>query len=71
MHACFSLPTYPNTSIHTDPFFSVRMFWDALRDTFNKAIVCGWLMVLLDESMVRWIGRGMPGLMVVQRKPTP
>eukprot|EP00965_Chrysotila_dentata_P061463 2035630-Pleurochrysis_carterae.AAC.1 len=50
VHACFALPTYPNSSIHTDPFFPVRMFWDALRDAFNNAIVCGWLMVL-DESM--------------------
>ena len=27
--------------------------------------------MLLDESMVRWEGAGMPGLMVVLRKPTP
>eukprot|EP00965_Chrysotila_dentata_P083108 2741431-Pleurochrysis_carterae.AAC.3 len=34
----------------------------------KRAIVCSWLMVL-DESMVRWMGRDMPGLLVVQRKP--
>eukprot|EP00965_Chrysotila_dentata_P017713 588951-Pleurochrysis_carterae.AAC.1 len=28
-------------------------------------------MLVLDESMVRWEGQGMPGLMVVARKPTP
>lgn len=27
--------------------------------------------MVLDESMVRWMGRGMSGLMVILRKPTP
>eukprot|EP00965_Chrysotila_dentata_P197824 6178418-Pleurochrysis_carterae.AAC.3 len=27
--------------------------------------------MVLDESMVRWMGTGMPGLMVILRKPTP
>lgn len=45
-------------------------WWDALRDAFHSAVTCSWLMVL-DESMVRWMGRGMPGLMVILRKPTP
>eukprot|EP00965_Chrysotila_dentata_P025079 831519-Pleurochrysis_carterae.AAC.1 len=70
MHACFTLPTYHNTTLSSDPFHPVRLFWDSLRDAFCGAITCSWLLVL-DESMVRWMGRGMPGLMVVQRKPTP
>eukprot|EP00965_Chrysotila_dentata_P252131 6210505-Pleurochrysis_carterae.AAC.3 len=53
-----------------DPFKPVRRFWDALRDRFYAAVVCSWLMVL-DESMVRWEGRGMPGLVIVILKPTP
>lgn len=27
--------------------------------------------MVLDESMVKWMGTGMPGLMVILRKPTP
>eukprot|EP00965_Chrysotila_dentata_P130281 4307732-Pleurochrysis_carterae.AAC.2 len=69
--AAFSLPTYCNTSVHTDKSFLMRKFWDALRDASNKVIVCLWLM-MLDESVGRrWMGRGMPGPMVMQRKPTP
>lgn len=45
-------------------------WWDALRDAFHRAITCSWLLVL-DESMVKWMGTGMPGLMVILRKPTP
>ena len=41
-----------------------------MRDAFKAAVNAGWLLVL-DESMVRWLGRSMPGLMVVLRKPTP
>ena len=53
-----------------DPFKPTRRWWDALRTAFLFAIVPSWLLVL-DESMVRWEGRGMPGLMVILRKPTP
>lgn len=68
MHACFKLPVYINSS--GDPFQKTRRWWDSLRDSFQQAIDCSWL-VVLDESMVRWMGRGMPGLMVILRKPTP
>ncbi|EOD33660.1 hypothetical protein EMIHUDRAFT_229385 [Emiliania huxleyi CCMP1516] len=67
MQACFELPTYGSSS---DPFNATRKFWDTLRDAFFAAVTCGWVMCL-DESMVKWLGRGMPGFMVVQRKPTP
>eukprot|EP00965_Chrysotila_dentata_P150861 4984913-Pleurochrysis_carterae.AAC.2 len=67
MHACFRLPECPapagNSQAPPDPFKLVPRFLDALRNAFHKAGVCSWL-VVLDESMVRWEGRGMPGLMV-------
>ena len=53
-----------------DPFAPTRRFWDSLRAAFMSAMECGWLLCL-DESMVKWTGRGMPGLMVILRKPTP
>lgn len=68
MHACFVLPQYPRSE--TDPFRLTRRWWDSLRQSFHDAVTCSWLMVL-DESMVRWMGCGMPGLMVILRKPTP
>ena len=70
MVACFEMPPKPGTSATNDPFYPVRYFWESLREAFFGAVSCSWLMVL-DESMVRWEGRGMPGLMVLLRKPTP
>eukprot|EP00965_Chrysotila_dentata_P262003 6214437-Pleurochrysis_carterae.AAC.2 len=71
MQACFFLPMHPDPpNAPRDPFRPVRMFWDALRDAFHNAVDPSWLLVL-DESMVRWMGKGMPGLMVILRKPTP
>ena len=69
MCACFELPTY-NVDPKSDKFYRVRRFWDCLRDRFWNAITSGHI-VCLDESMVKWLGQGMPGFMVVQRKPTP
>ena len=60
MHTCFCLPEDPNSE--GDPFRKTRRWWNALRDAFYSAVTCSWLM-LLDESMVRWMGVGMPGLM--------
>eukprot|EP00966_Prymnesium_polylepis_P047559 1101202-Prymnesium_polylepis.2 len=67
MQACFELPTYNKPD---DPFNQTRRFWDALRDSFFAAVTCSWIMCL-DESMIKWLGRGMPGFMHVRRKPTP
>ena len=53
-----------------DPFKPTRRFWDHLRCAFFYAVSTSWLLIV-DESMVQWQGRGMPGLMVVLRKPTP
>mmetsp|Transcript_56077 Transcript_56077/g.122080 ORF Transcript_56077/g.122080 Transcript_56077/m.122080 type:complete len:253 (+) Transcript_56077:606-1364(+) len=74
MHACFTLPVKTDeragATSEEDPFKPVRRFWDSLCESFHNAVVCSWLMVL-EESMVQWEGRGMPGLMAVARKPTP
>ena len=73
MLACFKLPGYARGDKEwkkDDPFQSTRRFWDALRDAFYNAVTASWLLVM-DESMVQWQGRGMPGLMVILRKPTP
>lgn len=67
MQACFELPTYGRAN---DKFNRTRRFWEALRDAFFAAAVCSWIMCL-DESMIKWLGRGMPGFMCVLRKPTP
>ena len=67
MHTCFELPTYGRPD---DEFNKTRKFWDCLRDAFYAAVTCSWIMCL-DESMIKWLGRGMPGFMHVQRKPTP
>ena len=53
-----------------DPFYPVRHFWESLRVAFYNAVSASWILCL-DESMVKWQGRGMPGLMVILRKPTP
>lgn len=68
MHACFTLPT--GSVPQDDPFRPVRAMWESFRIHAGNTIDPSWLL-LLDESMVKWMGRGMPGLMVVPRKPTP
>ena len=45
-----------------DPFVKTRRFWDHLRTAFYYACQAAWLIVV-DESMIQWQGRGMPGLM--------
>ena len=86
MQTCFELPRWKKAGqestenggrvVHSepykpdDPFQPTRKFWDHLRTAFFFAMTVSWL-ICLDESMVRWTGRGMPGLMVILRKPTP
>jgi hypothetical protein len=73
MSMCFILPEYTRGDKEykaNDPFTKTRRWWNALRDGFYAAVTASWLLVL-DESMVQWQGRGMPGLMVILRKPTP
>ena len=69
MNETFTLPAKPGSKA-SDPFIKTRFFWECLRDAFFAAVVASWLLVL-DESMVKWMGHGMPGLMVILRKPTP
>lgn len=68
MHACFRLPT--GTIDEDDAFAPVTCMWESYRRHCVSCVTPGTLL-LLDESMVKWVGRSMPGLMVVQRKPTP
>jgi hypothetical protein len=68
MIACLELPTEGVDEF--DPFYRTRVWWEQLRCAFYGAIYASWL-ILIDESMILWLGRGMPGLMVVPRKPTP
>ena len=63
----FTLPTYGDG---TDPFDPIRMFVDAWNTNMESTILPGPT-IIVDESMGLWKGRGMPGLMVVARKPTP
>ena len=69
MYESFELPTKPGSK-SDDKFIKTRFFWECLRDGFYAAVTASWLLVL-DESMVKWMGHGMPGLMVILRKPTP
>lgn len=69
METSFTLPIDANMD-DADPFKPVMRMWDSCRAQFNKVVTPGWLLCL-DESMVAWQGRGMPGFMVVPRKPTP
>lgn len=71
MEQCFSLPTVDDqTARDNDKFFEVRHMWESFRKHFVDQVSPGWL-VCLDESMIKWMGCGMPGLMTVPRKPTP
>lgn len=68
MLACFELPK--GDVPDTDPFYQTRYMWECCREHFVACVTPSWLLTL-DESMVKWVGRGMPGQMVVPRKPTP
>ena len=63
----FTLPTYGDDQ---DPFNPIRSFVDSWNQRMQDSLNPGKLLIV-DESMALWKGRGMPGLMVVPRKPTP
>ena len=68
MERAFALPEAPDAK---DAAMKATLgWWTALRDSFHGAVTASWLLCL-DESMVAWQGLGMPGLMVILRKPTP
>ena len=68
MQTCFFLPK--GGAAESDPFYETRHMWECCRRRFKECVTPGWLLTL-DESMLKWLGRHMPGLMVVKRKPTP
>ena len=63
----FTLPQYSERQ--TDPFSVIRRFVNEWNQAMQRCISPGPILVV-DESMGKWIGKGMPGLMFVARKPT-
>lgn len=51
-----------------DPYQPIRKWMDALRDKFRAAIECGDIIVH-DESMLQWLGLGMPAPQYLPGKP--
>ena len=62
----FSLTTYGKAD---DVFNPIRRFADEWNQNMANAIDPGEF-ITVDESMGGWLGKGMPGLMKVPRKPT-
>ena len=53
-----------------DPLDPIRLFVDSWNKQMQNSLIPGKILIV-DESMALWKGKGMPGLMVVPRKPTP
>eukprot|EP00965_Chrysotila_dentata_P205445 6182964-Pleurochrysis_carterae.AAC.1 len=70
--ATFTLPVHADSesSAASDSFHVVRRMWEDCGAVFIKNVSPSWL-IIIDEFMLKWVGVGMPGLMVVPRKPTP
>jgi hypothetical protein len=51
-----------------DPWFPVRNFVEKYNETRKKLISPGWL-VVVDESMSPWKGKGLPHLSYLPNKP--
>ena len=66
---CFRLPHDVHTG-GSDHLSSLKTLVDEWNENMCKAFVPGRVLTV-DESMGAWLGRGMPGLMTVRRKPTP
>ena len=64
----FTLPQYSERQ--SDPFSVIRHFVDEWNQVMLRCISSG-LILVVDESMGQWLGKGMTGLMFVARKPTP
>ena len=63
----------PRGTMHTlqgDPHWELRRFWDAWNVHATKHYTPSWL-VVVDESMLKWMGRHMPSRMFLRRKPDP
>ena len=67
----FSMPEYHATAgSEPDPFSPIRKFADMWNSNMQNVFSPGHT-VVVDESMSKWKGMRMPGLMHVPRKPTP
>ena len=60
-----------NLEAFIERFREEELFDLAILRSFGPEFESNMLELGLDESMVKWLGRGMPGFMHVQRKPTP
>eukprot|EP00951_Prasinocladus_malaysianus_P045561 scaffold608898_cov17-Prasinocladus_malaysianus.AAC.1 len=71
LQRAFALPTHPvRPGQPAVPFSHIRYFEEQGNASMERVLILGSLLVV-DESMAQWKGRGMPGLMKVPRKPTP
>ena len=71
IYCVFELAQNPPTlgdDTPTDPFAKVRRWVDACNRCWKGAFTPG-LFLVVDESMIFWSGRGMPGWIVIPRKP--
>ena len=66
----FVLDMYEVDEANPDPFRPIRKFADAVQNKWRRSLTPSWFIVL-DESMIPWLGKGMPGWMHVPRKPHP
>eukprot|EP00963_Diacronema_lutheri_P006258 scaffold541_cov335-Pavlova_lutheri.AAC.3 len=63
----------PRGTLHTlrdDPHWELRRFWDACNAHASRHYTPSWL-VVVDEPMLKWMGRYMPSRMFLRRKPDP
>jgi hypothetical protein len=68
-YTVFELPSYaaqPGSA--PEPFATVRQWVDGCNRVWNTALTPGTFLIV-DESMIFWSGRGMPGWIVIPRKP--
>jgi len=63
----------PRGILHTlqgDPHWELRRFWDAWNAHASRHYTPSWL-VVVDESMLKWMGRYIMSRMFLRRKPDP
>ena len=65
----FALAQYPIVDGQTDPFAFIRRFADEWNIQMLRCVTPSCILVV-DGSMGQWLGKGMPRLMYVARKPT-
>ena len=70
LQQAFTFTQYPIVDGQTDPFTFIRHFADEWNINMLRCVIPGHILVV-DESMGQWLGKGMPGLMHIARKLTP